>query len=123
MMKILLLVLLCSCLHQPKNGGLEFNLSGAPNIQISPSNGEVTFVSLKEKIFEPRCVKCHKWILDEIEVQSRLKPGSPETSDLFLQVESGDMPPKGDDLTTEQLEMLRQYINSLPELTVTSQEI
>lgn len=74
---------------------------------------DVTFAMLRSAIFDNQCMRCHDWVSDEQQVRSRITPGSPETSLIYIMVESGRMPRGGPVLSLEQLDLLRRYILEL----------
>jgi len=73
-------------------------------------SGTVTFDTLKRTILVPQCLRCHTWVQDEAQLGIRVVPGSPATSPLFLQVQSGRMPQGGPALSSNQLAIVEAYI-------------
>lgn len=73
-------------------------------------DGTVTFDTLKRTILVPQCLRCHSWVQDEAQVGIRVVPGSPATSPLFIQVQSGRMPQGGPALSSTQLSIVEAYI-------------
>lgn len=73
----------------------------------------ISFDVLRSAIFEPLCLRCHSWAIHEAEVRRRMVPGHPERSRVYTMVEQGVMPPRGPDLSLEQLDLLRRYILEL----------
>lgn len=71
------------------------------------------FASVKSSILGPQCVQCHAWANSEDEIRRRVMPGEPEQSSLYQYVADGRMPQGGPELDTAQLEIIRDYINSL----------
>ena len=123
----------------PKNGSLtpsEAALLSAwiragalenPQMPIPEEPLEPTFISIKKKIIDKRCIGCHsvggkasgvpftslKEILDS--PREIVLPGNPDESGLIIAVERMDnkkMPPPeiGKSLTQEEIEVLRQWI-------------
>jgi hypothetical protein len=98
--------------NQDSDGGVD---------QVRPDPGNppptaVSFQELREAIFDSLCLRCHGWAADENQVQQRIRPGRPEKSRIFTMTESGAMPPRGPELTLEQLDLLRRYIMQLADL-------
>jgi hypothetical protein len=120
-MKFLILILLSSCFHQPDGSSLKFENTGlksiAPQVSDPIPEGPITisYETLKTTFLEAKCFQCHRSMRTEIGFNKFLVPGEPEQTDLFNIVVEGSMPPagKGDVLTTEELELLREYIISL----------
>lgn len=108
-MRFLLLLSLVSCL--PEKGPLTYSVNGI--VENAEATEAVTFKEVQEKILAPKCLDCHGWVLNETRVLSKIVPGRPEASKLFRVVENGSMPKDAPPLTTQELELLRGYINSL----------
>jgi mono/diheme cytochrome c family protein len=89
----------------------------------SPETGASlkTFESLQSDIFEPRCVSCHSGAnpdgnvdmsdYQKITADRRLvDPGHPETSLVYTEVHSGDMPEGGPKLSNSQIKAINDWI-------------
>jgi uncharacterized membrane protein len=106
--------------------------SGATNLVTAAHPSETTLslenVSFEEHIqpiLERRCAKCHggEFPSEGLNMESYeslisgsqngvvIIPGDANNSLLFQKIESGEMPKRGSDLTTEQIELIRQWIN------------
>jgi hypothetical protein len=109
-LKILILFLLSVTSAYSFEEGSVFQLRNSFNKELGQ---EVTFAMLQKAIFDNQCLICHDWVNDEQQVRSRITPGSPETSLIYVMVESGRMPRRGTPLTLEQLDLLRRYIMEL----------
>ena len=85
----------------------------------------VSFKNDVQPIFERRCVKCHvgEFPSEGLSMESYeslmsgsqngqvIIAGDSSNSLLFEKIESGEMPKRGSHLTTEQIEIIRQWIN------------
>lgn len=111
-MKILLFVLLLSLVSCGKNLGS--NEEGSFKL-LNFSQGKISFSLLQSSVLAPQCLRCHAWMADEEEVLSRVVPGSPQTSPLFLLVQSGAMPVGGPELSDQEKEAISQFIIGLSE--------
>lgn len=77
-----------------------------------------TYSSIYEHILKPRCLSCHgkqnpRGLVDLSQYEGvfrQVDAGSPETSDLFLEVANGRMPKKGELLKTEQINAIANWI-------------
>ncbi len=87
---------------------------------------EVTFRLVTEKIFEQKCLSCHKTDRDLGGVdlsrydalfgysdyfQPIVTPNDPDNSGLYTEVASGSMPPRNP-LNEEEIELIRRWIES-----------
>jgi len=79
---------------------------------ISPDQ-VVKYSDLKAQILSPNCFSCHSDVQTEAGLSKWVTPGNPEQSLLFTRVEDGTMPKNARPLTTQQLEIIRNYINQL----------
>lgn len=88
---------------------------------------EVTaFASLKEMLFAPKCVTCHKGLADETRIPPQwLTPGDPEKSKLYLAVKNNSMPKWYDQVTAAELSLVHDYISEAgnPEAPVKFQQV
>lgn len=102
---LFLMLLLFAC---EKSGTNEATL-----FQAAPTIGEggVDFATLKSFILTPKCIRCHGWVADEGQVQSRITAGNPETSTLYIRLVNGSMPQGGPALTSSELAVVASYIN------------
>jgi hypothetical protein len=83
----------------------------------------VSFEMVKSKILEPyQCLLCHRRMTDEVEFLQNVVRGKAEESAVFQVAKDGSMPPKksprrpelkGEPVSTEDLELLRKYIDAL----------
>ncbi len=64
-------------------------------------------------ILANRCVSCHKGFSDEERLKRMVKNQEPEEIDLYLEAESGNMPPTGPRLTQTELKAIRDYLRLL----------
>lgn len=100
----LLLFILVGC---EKSGTSEHTLfQAAPSIE-----GGVDFATLNSFILKPMCLRCHAWAGDEGQVQSRIVPGNPDASSLYVRMANGSMPQGGPAATSAQLDVVAAYIN------------
>ncbi len=98
-----LMLILIGC---EKSGTNEHTL-----FQTAPSiEGGVNFATLSSFILKPMCVTCHAWADNEAQVRSRIVPGNPQASDLYILMENGSMPDGGPALTSAQLAVVAAYI-------------
>lgn len=80
-----------------------------------------SFQALQFSIFQPRCLRCHEGANAQGSVDlstyesivghpGLITPGFPETSRLYLEVASGDMPKNDAPLGADQIGAIRQWI-------------
>ena len=106
---ILSLFFCVSCL--PGRSSLIFE---APIRDLSPQNAEeVNFKTLSEKILVPKCLKCHKGFSEEENVLKHVVDNNPDESPLFDSVKTGRMPKRDMALNSDELEIVRLYIENL----------
>ncbi len=79
----------------------------------SPTSEIVTFEQLKNDLLLGKCLRCHAWVKSEDEVLKRVVPGEPNSSELFMQVDSGNMPIGGPVLSSDELDLVFNYIIDL----------
>lgn len=98
------------------------DVAASPSIEL---NENVSFKNDVQPIFERRCTKCHggEFPSEGLNLESHeglmlgsqngevIMAGDANNSLLLEQIESGEMPKRGADLTTEQIELIRQWIN------------
>ncbi len=72
----------------------------------------LNFEALKQNILIPKCLSCHRWVIDESLFARKIKYGSPDESDLFQRIESRQMPPKNGGLTSLEINYVRFFIQS-----------
>lgn len=75
--------------------------------------GAVDFETLKSKILIPHCIKCHKKMDQAEGLTKHITNNDPYSSRLFLSVKEGTMPKKAAPLSTEEIEIVRKYIENL----------
>lgn len=89
---------------------------------------EVTFTEVFDNVISVRCLRCHNGedveasafdvplnTAEQIFAQKLIIPGSPESSRLIksvLKTGMGRMPPRGDALTPDQIELLQNWVKS-----------
>ena len=100
----LLLITTAACLETGTDESAQFQII-TRDTPLNP-NGPISFETLRSAIFEPLCLRCHAWAANEPEVKRRIVAGHPERSRVYTMVEQGIMPPRGPDLTLEQLDLL-----------------
>ncbi|HCB02625.1 MAG TPA: hypothetical protein DEP19_09610 [Anaerolineae bacterium] len=98
------------------------------DVGASPSmivRENISFKNDVQPILERRCTKCHggEFPSESLNLESYeslmvgsqngevVIAGDSSNSLLFEQIESGEMPKRGSDLTAEQIELIRQWIN------------
>jgi uncharacterized membrane protein len=95
--------------------------AGSGTIVSEPDTLEATFSSLEKNIFAPKCVQCHgaKLARSRVRMDSydevllKVVPGSRKLSDIFFEVQSGEMPPIPEPmLTPEEIEVVGQWIDA-----------
>lgn len=111
---ILLSSLFFSCSPEYRSGEPSANDFDSTNGSLEPSPSDaLPFSEVVEKVFKPSgCFDCHGKYKTYATMAKIVVPGSPETSRLFLRA-STDMPPIEEGylpLSTDQLELLRQWI-------------
>ena len=98
----------------------------APPIAPAPRVGEesegqggerakITFAEVNERIFSMKCAGCHGrtggFTIQSFDgAMSQVVPGNPEASDLYRRVADGTMPPRGNALSGEEVQIIRQWI-------------
>jgi uncharacterized membrane protein len=106
-----------------QSGSTNIVTAARPSETITYEN--VTFVNDVQPILERRCTKCHGGEFPseglKLESYESLMAGSQNggviivgdaNNSLIIQkLESGEMPKRGQHLTTEQIELIRQWIN------------
>ncbi len=80
-----------------------------PPVEEKPSFG-----TLKTEILAPKCLQCHDDWQDEEEFGKKLIPGEALSSQVYDSVLQKRMPLGLDPLSERELELLKNYINSLP---------
>lgn len=74
---------------------------------------KVDFNLLSTSLIANKCAGCHKAFEDESRLNNFINGNDPDTSRLYLAAREGKMPPKGPALTTEELELMRNYISQI----------
>ncbi len=67
-------------------------------------------------IIADRCVACHRSFGDEERLKRMVSDKAPEDTDLYLEAQSGSMPPSGPRLTETELKAVRDYLRALKPL-------
>lgn len=107
-MKIIILLFL-STLVSCGIGGAKSPLSFAVMIEEPVRAEEVDFQILQKQIL-PKCIGCHqKWTTEEA-FAKYIVPGKPDESQFFDSVKTGRMPKRAQPLSSQQLEIVRNYI-------------
>ncbi len=77
----------------------------------------VNFQDLQEKVFTVSCLPCHTKILNDENLLNGnwVNKTSPELSKLLVETEAGRMPKGGAPLSSEQLQLIRDYVNKFRE--------
>ncbi len=79
-----------------------------------PEENIVSFEQLKKQVLEPlSSTMCHGAMRQEAGLLKYLEEGEPFSSKVYLRMEDGTMPPRGNTATKEQLEILENYISDL----------
>lgn len=105
---IFLTILFSSCT------GTKSDANFASNQPTDQSDGEITFQELQKVIVVPHCIRCHADFSSEAGVRKEIKPGDAENSHFFEHIRDGTMPPDRKPLSTEEMEVVRIYIDNLP---------
>jgi len=98
------------------------DVAASPSIKL---NENVSFKNDLQPIFERRCAKCHggEFPSEGLNLESYeglilgsqngqvIMAGDSNNSLLFEKIENGEMPKRGSDLTAEQIEIIRQWID------------
>lgn len=93
-------------------GGSKGDLNFVVRTDESIRAEEVDFAVLQKTIL-PKCIGCHqKWTSEE-SFAKFIRPGEPDESQFFDSVKTGRMPKRSPPLSTEQLEIVRNYILNL----------
>lgn len=74
---------------------------------------KVDFNLLSTSLIANKCAGCHKAFADETRLAQFINGNDPDTSRLYLAAKEGKMPPKGPALTTQELELMRNYISQI----------
>jgi mono/diheme cytochrome c family protein len=106
-------LLISSCLSgkEESSGSTDTN----PRVQNEALPEKVSFEELKGKILKPYCIDCHhiREFNDESGVQKYVVPGDAGNSVFYQVIKDGSMPKYSPPLSTEELEFVRSYIESL----------
>lgn len=90
----------------------------APTPIDEPNGPSIEVMALveqvKTEILIPNCQLCHGWVSEDEAIFSRIVPGKPEQSRLYLLVENGSMPPFGA-LPEAEVELIKEMIIALGE--------
>ena len=105
---IVLLLMLVAC---GKKSALIFK----PNDATTPLllGQSATFEYIKSTMLTPHCLRCHANVTTAAELNKWIVLGNPEASVFFKEVEDGSMPMNAAALPTRDLELIRNYIQSL----------
>ena len=75
---------------------------------------KVSFDEVLNKVIKTNsCTNCHAWVSVEKEFLKRVVPGEPFDSRVFKLMRNGSMPPRGNPVSTKDLELVEDYINGL----------
>lgn len=104
----ILLTTLVSCGIGGAKGPLSFGIMIEEPVRAE----EVDFKILQEQIL-PKCIGCHqKWTTEEA-FAKYIVPGKPDESQFYDSVKTGRMPKRAQPLTSQQLEIVRNYIQNI----------
>lgn len=111
-LKFMTLTLTLSACGYP-TGPLEFSerVVGAQSKEASTELLE----RVQKDLLAPRCSGCHGWAGSLETLLSRITPGEPTLSNVYLRIEDGSMPPFGASFTNEELERVAAAIRALKE--------
>jgi uncharacterized membrane protein len=72
----------------------------------------ISFSAIEQYSLQPKCVQCHSTLATYEGVMSSniVVPGSPEKSQLYRQVQSGDMPQQSTGLSTGEIQTIYEWI-------------
>jgi hypothetical protein len=73
----------------------------------------VTFEKLKKDIFIPHCIRCHSSFENESGLDRYIDQNDPLNSVLLKSVETGFMPMRAPDLKEAEIQLIRDYLDSL----------
>ena len=126
MKNFILFFILIGCDQVASKSDLEF-------VKREPVTAEtkVSFEELQQNLFATnRCLNCHGFLNSEEEVKKRIVAGKPELSPLYIVIENGSMPMGGPEVSQNDLDYLKQYIEQMEvvdgeedEIKVTIQDI
>ncbi len=107
------LLLLSSCLSG--KGGSSDSDHGPARVQSESLPERISFEELKEKVLQPYCIDCHhiREFTNEAGVLKYVVPGDADNSVFYQVIKDGSMPKYSMPLSTEELEFVRTYIESL----------
>ncbi len=114
-----LIIFLSSCKEVRSSSSALNNRSSSINPETnlnSPVNSpstKVSFEQLQNELLFGKCLKCHSWVNSQEELNKRVIPGEPNSSSLFMQVDSGNMPIGGPVLNSDELDLVFNYILDL----------
>lgn len=103
-----LLILLNSCGIGDGKGPLNFSVRTEEPVRAEDVNFEV----FKKRVL-PKCIGCHKGWTREEAVNRFTKENLPEESRLFVTIKKGEMPKNSPPLSSELLEITRNYVANI----------
>lgn len=83
----------------------------------APEREIVTFDDIKAQILVPSCLQCHRRMDNETSLSTWINRENPTQSKLYLRVIDGSMPKGGSPLSSDQTELILNYIQDLKRAT------
>lgn len=105
-----------------KEGGQTTGTPATPVVDFKTL--DVDYVNLKKYVLDDNCISCHnakrakggvdlssyKTMFGDDDYGKIVDPGKPDNSDLYYDISNGDMPPRGDTLTKEEIDYVKRWI-------------
>ena len=116
MIHFLLFLLFASCVPENrKTGVLDIGAPTERRKDMIQMEDSAAFKKLNETVLKPQgCIFCHKdWTASEMQLLTKVVPGEPFSSSLYLRMEDGTMPLGGPPVGKEDLELVEAYIRQL----------
>ncbi len=87
--------------------GIIFTACGSRDLKVAI---EPTFTDIQSLTLSSKCVRCHESLATYEGVKKIVTAGNPERSDLYKEVEDGEMPLQSPPLSPEEIEAIRLWI-------------
>ena len=115
LIRIIWVLLLVACIPENKKiSKLDIGDSAVDKNETIRVGDSLAFKKLNEDVLKPQgCIFCHDWVANERQLLTKIVPGEPFMSSLYLRIEDGSMPLGGPPADKEDLEKVEKYIRQL----------